>query len=56
MNFLPTFYQTIDEISSNLSKVFCFYDDSIVEIRNSSYTKAISADSTFNIPIEIIVK
>lgn len=56
MNFLPTFYETKDEISSNLSKIFCFYDDSVIEIRNSSYTKAISADTTFNIPIEVIVK
>ena len=55
MNFNPIFYKNDVEIHSNLTNTFCFYDDSSVEIYNSSYSKKISGDTNFAVPVEILV-
>ena len=40
------------EISSNKTNQFCFYDDSSIQITNSSYSKMISGDSEFGDPVK----
>lgn len=55
-NFNPSVYKDRLEISSSKeTNIYCFVDDSGVEIRNSSYTRKISGDSRLINPIEAIV-
>ena len=54
-NFNPSYYNETLEISSAETNQFCFYDDSGVEIKNSSYTRKISGDSLLLTPIQAIV-
>ena len=54
-NYNPSFYKEQLEISSNATNIYCFIDESGVEIQNSSYTRKISGDSTLMIPVEAIV-
>lgn len=55
MNFNPFVYLDKMEISSQQTNTFCFYDDSGVEILNTSYSRKISGDSLFGISIEATV-
>lgn len=55
MNFNPSVYKDKMEISSQKTNTLCFYDDSSVEILNTSYSRKISGDSLFGIPIEAAV-
>lgn len=55
MNFNPKIYEDKMEISSQKTNIFCFYDDFSVKIQNTSYSRKISGDSLFGIPIEATV-
>jgi len=55
MNFNPSFYTSVDEISTSESNMYCFYDDSSVSISNTSYSRQITGDTVFGIPIQATV-
>lgn len=38
-------------VSSGFSNLFCFYDNSTVEVYNSSYSRQISGETEFNNPL-----
>ena len=55
-NFNPSVYKDNLEISSSKeTNIYCFIDDSGIEIRNSSYTRKISGDRRLINQIEAIV-
>lgn len=55
MNFNPAVYNIKMEVSSSETNMFCFYDDSSVQIMNTSHSKKITGDSYFGVPIHAIV-